>query len=60
MDLQKHNQSALLDAIYGAAIKPQDYLAFAKVWDATILKFVEHEGNRSMRDEAEAMELRKH
>ena len=60
MDHKQTNQSALLDAIYGAAVEPRDYLAFAKVWDATILKFVEHEGGRSLRDEAETMELRKH
>ena len=60
MGLKQNNQSALLDAIYGAAIKPQDYLEFTKVWDATILKYVEHDRATSLSAEADLLELRTH
>ncbi|GAA0465097.1 hypothetical protein GCM10009096_02050 [Parasphingorhabdus litoris] len=60
MDDERSNQSALLDAIYGAAIQPKDYLAFAKVWDETILKFVEGDDDASHSTHADALELRKH
>ncbi|MEZ5697283.1 MAG: hypothetical protein R3E18_12890 [Sphingomonadaceae bacterium] len=53
-------QSALLDAIYSAAIRPADYVAFTKVWDATIARLAEQETGSSLRLHAEALELRKH
>lgn len=53
-------QSALLDAIYGAAIRPSDYIAFTKVWDATIARLAERDTSGSLKLHAEALELRKH
>lgn len=60
MDDRQRNQSALLDAIYGAAITPRDYLEFGRVWDDTILKLVEEDAEASLREQAEALDLRKH
>lgn len=57
---EQSSQSALLDAIYGAAIEPKDYLEFAKVWDATILKLVENDRANSLSETADTLELRKH
>ncbi|MEP0391810.1 MAG: hypothetical protein ABJ205_10610 [Erythrobacter sp.] len=54
MDDESRNQLALLDAIYGAAIEPKDYLSFAKVWDETILKFVEGDEDASYSSHADA------
>lgn len=53
-------QSALLDAIYNAAIRPSDYLAFTQVWDATITRLAEQDSGGSLKLHAEALELRKH
>lgn len=53
-------QSALLDAIYSAAIRPSDYIAFTKVWDATIARLAEQDAGGSLKLHAEALELRKH
>ena len=60
MDDSQRNQSALLDAIYGAAIEPGQYLEFAKIWDSTILKSVEGDEDSSLRTQADELELRKH
>lgn len=53
-------QSALLDAIYSAALKPDDYLAFTHVWDATIVRIAMQDGDGSLKLHAETLELRKH
>lgn len=60
MDERQRSQSALLDAIYGAAITPRDYLEFARVWDDTILKLTEDDIGSSLHEQAEALDLRKH
>lgn len=60
MEPSLKTQSALLDAIYSAAIRPSDYIAFTKVWDATIARIAEQDKTSSLKLHAEALELRKH